>query len=596
MIRFLQTPGPIKKIVLGGLLTIICVLMAITLIPGFGNSSFTGASTNPGIVATVSGDEITTAEVRREARQEVQQRYPRGGPEAQMALTYYTGAVFQRMVSRKIALAEAHRLGLHVSNDEIQYELEHGPYASTFFPGGKFIGQKEYEDLLLSHDLTIPQFEKSVGEDILMRKLSGLIAAGAGVTDAEVRKQFEKQNTKVKFNYAVIKKDDVLKSIHPADAELKAYYERNKQTYVNSVPEKRQLKYVVFDNAKLLAQTQVTQDELQGYYDQHRDDYRVPEQVDVRQILIKKPLPGDDGKVDQKAVEAAHAKADDVLKQLKSGGNFAELAKKYSEDTGTAKNGGSLGWIKPDAFPVQAVSKAVASLGKGATSDVIDAGYAFVILHVDDKQEAHVKSLDDVKPQIEPLIKQQKAAQAAQHESEQLLSDARSTSLEKAAATKGLQVITTNFVTSKDVLPGIGSDPQFMSAVFAQSANAPPDEAQLHQGYAIYQVTAVKPPATPTFEEIRSEVEQEFKNERASQLLTQRTQELADRAKVDHDLKKAAKESGAEFKTSDFVLPDAQVPDLGSLTGPAAVAFTLKPGETSGPIDTGNTGAVLSVV
>jgi len=346
----------------------------------------------------------------------------------------------------------------------------------------------------------------------------------------------------------------------------------------------------------LLAQTQVTQDELQGYYDQHRDDYRVPEQVDVRQILIKKPLPGNDGKIDQKAVEAAHAKADDVLKQLKSGGNFAELAKKYSEDTGTAKNGGSLGWIKPDAFPVQAVSKAVASLGKGATSDVIDAGYAFVILHVDDKQEAHVKSVDEVKPQIEPLIKQQKAAQTAQHESEQLLSDARSTTLEKAAAAKGLQVITTNFVTSKDVLPGIGNDPQFMSAVFAQTANAPPDEAQLHQGYAIYQVTAVKAPATPTFEEIRSQVEQEFKNERASQLLTQRTQELADRAKVDHDLKKAAKESGAEFKTSDFVLPDAQVPDLGSLTGPAAVAFTLKPGETSGPIDSGNTGAVLSVV
>lgn len=596
MIRFLQTPGPIKQIILGGLLIIIIVFMVITLIPGFGNSSFTGAAASPGIVATVSGDEITTAEVRKDARQEIQQRYPRGGPEAQMALPYYTGAAFQRMVSRKIALAEARRLGLHVTNDEIQYELEHGRYAGTFFPGGKFIGQKEYEDLLLSHDLTVPQFEKSVGEEILLRKLSGLISAGAGVTDAEVRQQFEKQNTKVKFDYAVIKKDDVLKSIHPADAELKAYYDRNKQMYVNSLPEKRQLKYVVFDNAKMLARTQVTQDELQSYYDKHRDEYRVPEQVDVRQILIKKPLPGNDGKVDHKAVEAAHAKADDVLKQLKAGGNFADLAKKYSEDTGTAKNGGSLGWIKPDAFPVPAVSKAVASLAKGGTSDVIDAGYAFVILHVDDKQEAHVKSLDEVKPQIEPLIKQQKAAQAAQRESDQLLSDARSTSLEKAASGKGLQVITTDFVSSKDVLPGIGNDPQFMSAVFAQTANAPPDEAQVHQGYAIYQVTAVKPPATPTFEEIRSEVEQQFKNERAAQLLSQRTQELADRAKVDHDLKKAANELGAEFKTSDFVLPDAQVPDIGSMTGPAAVAFTLKPGELSGPIDSGNTGAVLAVI
>src|SRR5580765_1024961 len=205
MIRFLQTPGPVKKIVLGGLLTIICALMAITLIPGFGNnSSFTGATTNPGVVATVSGEDITTAEVRRTAQQEVQQRYPRGGPEAQMALSYFASAMFQQMVNRKIALAEARRIGLHVTSDEIQYELEHGPYSATFFPGGKFIGQNEYEQLLLSHDLTIPQFEKNVGEDILMRKFSGLISGGAAVTDAEVRKEFDKQNTKVKFDYAVI--------------------------------------------------------------------------------------------------------------------------------------------------------------------------------------------------------------------------------------------------------------------------------------------------------------------------------------------------------------------------------------------------------
>jgi peptidyl-prolyl cis-trans isomerase D len=145
-------------------------------------------------------------------------------------------------------------------------------------------------------------------------------------------------------------------------------------------------------------------------------------------------------------------------------------------------------------------------------------------------------------------------------------------------------------------LPGIGADQQFMNAAFAQEANAKPDLVQLHSGYAVYQVTAVKPPATPTFEEARSRVEQEFKNERASQLLSQKTQELSDRAKADHDLKKAAKEAGAEFKTSDFVAPDGQVPEIGSMTGAASVAFTLKPGEISGPIDSGNTGAVLSVV
>jgi len=120
--------------------------------------------------------------------------------------------------------------------------------------------------------------------------------------------------------------------------------------------------------------------------------------------------------------------------------------------------------------------------------------------------------------------------------------------------------------------------------------------APLHSGYAIYEVTSVKPPSTPTFQEIRSKVADEFTKERATQLLTQKTQELSDRAKAEHDLKKAAKEVGATFTTSDFVLPDGQVADVGSMSGGASVAFTMKPGEISGPINSGSTGVVLSVL
>ena len=90
-------------------------------------------------------------------------------------------------------------------------------------------------------------------------------------------------------------------------------------------------------------------------------------------------------------------------------------------------------------------------------------------------------------------------------------------------------------------------------------------------------------------------MESEFKNERVVALLSQRTQELSDRAKAEHDLKKAAKELGAAVKTSDFVLPDGQVPDIGSMAGGASVAFSMKPGDVSGPIVNGNTGVVLVV-
>ena len=235
-------------------------------------------------------------------------------------------------------------------------------------------------------------------------------------------------------------------------------------------------------------------------------------------------------------------------------------------------------------------------LPKGGTSDVINAGYAFVILRVDDKQDAHVKTLAEVKDQAEPIIKQQKAQQAADAEASALLSQARTGGLDKAASAKGMQAVTTDFISRTDSLPGIGTSPQFTEAVFSAAEKSPPDEVQLPQGYAIYQLEAIKPPATPTFEEIRSRVETEFKNERAGTLLTQKTQELSDRAKADHDLKKAAKELGATMKTSDFVKPDGQVPDIGSMAGPASAAFSLKPGDISGPIDSGNTGAVLSIL
>jgi peptidyl-prolyl cis-trans isomerase D len=596
MIRFLQTPGPIKKIVLGGLLTVISVFMVITLVPGFGSTDFFGTAPSRGVVAKVAGTDITSQEVQRQARQMVQQQFPRGGAQASMLLPFFTSQAAQQLIQRQALIVEAERLGLHATDDDLRNELQHGRFYETFFPGGNFIGEAAYEELLQQHDLTVSQFEQGVKEDILVDKLRNLVAGGAVVTDAEVRDKFEKDNTKVKFDYAVLRKDDILKTLHPTDTELKAFYDHNKATYNNSIPEQRKIKYVVIDTDKLQGQAQVSQQDLQSYYDQHRDEYRAPEQVNVRQILIKTPLSGPDGKVDQKGVDDARKKADDVLKQLKAGAKFEDLAKKYSEDP-SSKDGGSVGWVSRGGFPVPEVDKAAFSLPKGGTSDVINAGYAFVILRVDDKQDAHVKTLAEVKDQIAPALKQQKAQQAAEALANAIVSQSQNGGLDKAASAKGLEVVTTDFIgRTNALLPGIGNSPQFTQAVFSAAEKSPPDQVQLPQGFAVFELEAIKPPATPTFEEIHSRVETEFKNERAGALLTQKTQELSDRAKADHDLKKVAKELGATMKTSDLVLPDGQVPDIGSMSGAAAVAFSLKPGEISGPVDGGSTGVVLEIL
>jgi peptidyl-prolyl cis-trans isomerase D len=399
----------------------------------------------------------------------------------------------------------------------------------------------------------------------------------------------------VKFEYAIVSQADLLKGLHPTDQELKAFYERNKASYNNAIPEKRKVKYTVIDLEKVGAQTPVTKEDLQAYYDQHRDEYRLAEQVKVSHILIKTPLPGADGKTDEKAVEAARMKAEDVLKQLKAGGDFAKLAEKYSDDPGSAKSGGSLGLIGKGRT-VPEFEKAAFSLPKGQISDLVKSSFGFHIIRVDDKQEAHMKTLDEVKDQIEPAIKQQKAQRAAENIANALVKQARADGFDKAAAAKGMGVVTTDFVAKDESVPGIGTSPQFMEAVFLARDKAPVDSVAFQQGFAVYEVLGVKPPATPTFEEIRSRVEGEFKNERASLLLSQKTQELSDRAKAAHDLKKVAKEMGATVKTSELVLPDGQVPDIGAMSGAANVVFAMKPGEISGPVNLGGSGAVLSVI
>ncbi len=485
-------------------------------------------------------------------------------------------------------------MGLRATDDELRDELQHGQLGIMLFPDGKFVGQEEYENFAQRFDMTVPQLEARIKEDILVRKLRALVSSSAFVSDAEVRDEFNQRDTKVKFEYAVITQADILKGLHPTDEELKAFYERNKVKYNNSVPEKRQIKYVVIDSAKIAAATTVTDQDLQAYYDQHRDEYRVPEQVKVSHILIKTPLPAPGAKEDEKAVADARAKAEDVLKQLKAGGDFAKLAEKYSDDPGSAKSGGELGWIGRGRT-VPEFEKAAFSLGKGQTSDLVKSSYGFHIIHVEDKQQAHLKTLAEVKSEIEEKVKQQKTARATEAAANALLSQARTAGFDAAAAAKGQAAVTTDFFSRTDSLPGLAANPQFMDAVFNEADKAPPDVVQVPQGYVVFQLLAVRPPATPTFEEIRARVESEFKNERAGFLLQQKTQELSDRAKAEHDLKKAANDLGATVKTSDLVAPDGQVPDIGSMANASAI-FSLKPGEISGPINGGSNGVVAQLL
>lgn len=590
MIRFLQRPGPLKKYLLGGLLVLISATMVITLIPGGTlGSAFGFGAAGQGIYAKVGDQEVTMQDVRQRAQAAMRQA---GYPAA--LLQFVSGQVAQQMVMRTAMLVEASRLGLRVTDDELREELRSGPLGAQLFPNGNFIGQDRYEQFVLQQfNMGVSRFEQQVKDDLLLRKVQDLVEGGISVSDAEIQQEFRRENTKVKLEYAVLSLDKVMSEVHPTEAELKAFFEKNQARYASAIPEKRKANYIVIDNAKVSQRVEVTREDLLRYYNQHRDEYRVPDEVQLRLIQVRTPAPGPDGKVDPKAVDAAKQKAEDIIKKLKAGGNFADLAKKESDDP-SKENGGELGWIGRGRIPD--IEDQIFALNKGQTSDVLRGALGFNIVRLEDKRTAHVQSLEELKPAIEPLVRQDKAARATDTLANDIRALARTSGLDAAAAKYGLAVIHSDLFSRTDSLPGVGNAPELTDAVFGAHVQDPPDMATVPQGRVVFQVADVKPPQKPTFDDVRARVEADFKQQRATELLQKHTQELSDRARAAHDLKKAAQEAGAVVKTSELVTRTSQVPDVGAMSGQAAAAFDMKLGEISGPINTGRNGIVFTLL
>ena len=221
MIRFLQTPGKTKKIVLGGLLMVICGAMVITLIPG-GILGDTFGFGNPqgNVIAKVGDQEVTVSEVQDSARQMGKQQFPRGFPQQFMPFLMQRAA--QQLIVQKAMVAEAHRMGFKVTDAELQSELQHGTFASALFPGGNFVGQNIYEGFIQQNfNMGVPQFEQLLMTDLLIRKLRAAVEGGVTVSDQEIAQQYQRENTKVKFDYAVLTLEDLMKQVQPSEAELK---------------------------------------------------------------------------------------------------------------------------------------------------------------------------------------------------------------------------------------------------------------------------------------------------------------------------------------------------------------------------------------
>lgn len=594
MIRILQQDNRITKILFAVIIGFAIITMVITLVPGvFDNSATNDPNTfatvhEPGLLGRFgwNSSSVKMTEVNQLAtRQLQQQRLP------EFLMPYMTQRAGQILVQRQILKNEADRLNLQTTDEDLRRELENGPFAQYLFPGGKYIGDDAYMNFVQNFfQVSRADFESQVKSDMELQRLQALITGGVSVSDKAVREAFRTQGTKVKFDYAVISADDLRKTINATDAELEKFFKDNQARYATAIPETRKIQYIAFDASSIPGgKPQISDADVQAYYNQHQSQYQVKEQVKVRHILIAVPS-GADSKTDA----AAKAKAEDLLKQIKSGGNFADLASKNSDDPGSKVQGGELGWLDRGRT-VPEFDKVAFSLAPGQTSDVIKTQFGYHILQVEDKKTAHLRPLSEVKSEIVPILEQQRTGAAEQTYASQLAADAKKNGLDKAAQARGLHVVTTDYVAKDGVIAGLSDSSALLTQAFSVVKGADPASVSTGDGFAVFQVADIKAAHAPNFAEYKSHILDDYREQQVPLLLNTQLKKLDDRAKVLNDLKKAAAEMNVSIKTSDLVAKDAQVPEIGSMGGPASVAFTLNKGAISDPVNLGRAGVVLTV-
>ena len=564
------------RILLGIVVGILGIGMLLYLVPQ-GTNDLNSSDT----VAQVGKETISVADVQDQLN-----RISRNGPIPPALQPLYTQQVLDGLVFEKALALEAQRLGLRVTDDEHADLLR--KLVPTAFTGDTFIGMDRYSaEVQARFQMTVPQFEMEVKNELLQQKFQQLVTDGITASDDDIRDEFRRENDKIKLDYVVVKPTDLESKIEVSDADVSAYFDKNKAQY--AVPERRTIDYAVLSLAALKQRAQVSDDDLKVYYQQHIDQYKLEDRSHVAHILFKTV-----GMTDAEAAEVKK-KAEDVLNKAKHGGNFGDLAKQYSEDS-TKDKGGDLGWIVRGQT-VPEFEAAAFSLPKGSISDLVKTQYGFHIIQVIDRENARTQTLDEVKPTILNQLQTEKADQLGDNISAQISDEIRRggrVPLEDLAKKYGMTTGEAKLIEQNQLLPELGNAPGLMDSIFHQRVNDVAAPIHTDAGYVVVSVKEVQQAHPATLAEVRDKVVADLKKEKAVEMSKSRAEDLAKRAKGGENFAAAAKSLGLEVKTSDAVSRTGSIPDAGSAKQ-LSPAFTLAVGQVGDPVPVGQNWAVYRV-
>ena len=555
------------RILLGAMLLVVAASMLVYLIPGgMGGPSVSGQN----VLAAVGNDKITGTDVERAIQRITrgQSNLPKG------LLAMYVPTIVNQLIESKAMAYKAREMGFQVSDQELGDAIQ-AQVAPAL--GGKFDLQV-YQSILAQQGMTVSDFEKEQRDAMLGARLENAEIQSLIVSDAEAKAEYQRKNRKIGLDYIDFDEKQFASKVNKSPAALKAYFDKNKALFRTA--EKRNIDLMVGTTLDFMQAANVSDAQLQQAYQENMDSYRTPERVRVRHILIKTQ-----GKPKEEAPKLK-TKAEDILKQLQHGGDFAELAKKNSDDSGSAVKGGELGWIvKGQTVPN--FEKTAFALKPNETSGIIETEYGYHIIQSEEKQAAHTQTFDEVKPQLLADAKKQIAADNLRKAVDNAHADlARNPTQAEAIAKKyNLKFFQVDNLAPGTALPEINTQPELTNAIFAAAKGTVTDVTNMDaQGKAAFaEVTNVIPAHDSEYVAVETDVLKQYTTAESQRLAMEAAKSAAERARKGESLEAIAKSNGLSVKSAAPFTIDGAAEGIGSATL-FAQAFKEKAGSVVGPI------------
>jgi peptidyl-prolyl cis-trans isomerase D len=537
------------------------------------------------VVAHVGDQTVTIDEFERHYRQ-LEQVYrqiygEQFTPDAAKQMGLPQQALNQA-VSQKIFLAEARRMGLMATDEEVRDRILQEQVFKD--DQGRFVGEERYREIVQA--LRYPgtaAFEEDIRQEILVRKLMDILESNLYVSDQEVEAAYREQVERARIRYVQLPRSRFLQAAAASDAEVKSYFDQHKQEF--RLPEQREAAYLLVD-ANQLGAANLDEKTLRDYYQRHQQELSRPEQVHARHILVKS-----EGRSDEEAkklIDAAQAR-------LKSGEAFDAVAREVSDDPGSKATGGDLGFFGRGQM-VKPFDDAVFGAQPGTVVGPVKTQYGYHLIEVLEKRAAGAQPFEEVRDSIRQRLSTERSSELAEARAKELARRLAEEKPKSADALKGMADLAkgitfgeTGPFAKQEPAGSLGFAPAFSNAAFALQKGGVSEAVQTPRGWAVLYLKDVHAPRIPELKDVDPRVRAAVSRQKQQDLALEQLRQAKAAGKT---LDQVAAELNLEVKESSEFGTQGAIPGIGFNPELAKAALALSTGQVGGPVSDAQ-GAIL---